>query len=212
MFVLRREHDRFCSPGCRVAWNREHSAETDPAAEVRALEWSVTAMRDVTERLSGDRTQDQARALTVVGEAVWWVTIVDARLVRHYLDVYDGVMARHEPADRQLIEGTLAGLRYVRNQMGVDAGYVDFVEPAPGAPGSGDSRVAAWRWKPVPEPAAGSAEPRGQAWEMTRYRAYDAHLAGRTIGEVFGRAAAFLDLAAAEATAVTGLSAFADGA
>jgi hypothetical protein len=47
---------------------------------------------------------------------------------------------------------------------------------------------------------------------MTRYRAYDAHLAGHTIGEVFGRAAAFLDLAAAEAAAVTDISAFAGGA
>src|SRR3981081_2585227 len=95
-FMPRREHDRFCSPGCRVAWNRGHSA--DPAAEVRALEWSVTAMRDVTGRLAGYRTWDRSRALVVIGEAVWWVTIVDARLVRHYLDVYDGVMARHVPA------------------------------------------------------------------------------------------------------------------
>jgi len=31
---------------------------------------------------------------------------------------------------------------------------------------------------------------------MTRYRAYQAQLAGHTIGETFGRAAAFLKLAA----------------
>jgi hypothetical protein len=214
-FALRREHDRFCSPACRVTWNRAHSADTDPAAEVRALEWSVSAMRDVTERLSGYRTQDQARALTMVGEAVWWVTIVDARLVRHYLDVYDGVMARQAPAERRLTEGTLAGLRFVRNQMGVEAGYVDFVEAGAGGadgPDYGDREVTAWRWRPMPEPALGSPAERGQAWEMARYRAYDAHLAGQTIGGVFGRAAAFLDRAASEAASVTDISALAGGA
>jgi hypothetical protein len=211
-FVPRREHARFCTPGCRVAWNRRHSADTDPLAEVKALEWSVTAMREVTGRLSGYRTWDRARALTVAGEAVWWVTIVDARLVRHYLGAYDGVMARHAPSERQLIEGTLGGLRFVRNQMGVDAGHVDFVEPGTGAPGGRDNRVAAWRWRSVPEPAGGSPAEHGDSWEMTRYRAYDAHLAGRTIGEVFGRAAAFLDLAAGEAAAVTGIGTLAGGA
>ena len=48
----------------------------------------------------------------------------------------------------------------------------------------------------MPEPDLGSLPPRGQAWEMTRYRAYQAQLAGHTIGETFGRAAAFLKLAA----------------
>ena len=38
---------------------------------------------------------------------------------------------------------------------------------------------------------------------MTRYRAYQAHLAGHTLGEVFGRAAAFLKLAAANAPSIT---------
>ena len=198
-----------------MAWNRGHSGDTDPAAEVRALEWSVTAMREVTERLSGYRTHDQARALTMVGEAVWWVTIVDARLVRHYLDVYDGVMARQAPAERRLIEGTLAGLRFVRNQMGVEAGHVDFVEPGTGGaggPDDGERQVSAWRWRPVPEPALVSPPERGQAWEMARYRAYDAHLAGETIGEVFGGAAAFLDRAASEAASMAGISALAGGA
>jgi hypothetical protein len=48
----------------------------------------------------------------------------------------------------------------------------------------------------VPEPDLGSLPPRGQAWEMTRYGAYQAQLAGHTIGETFGEAAAFLKLAA----------------
>ena len=49
----------------------------------------------------------------------------------------------------------------------------------------------------MPQPASGSLTPRGQAWEMTRYRAYLARLAGRAIGETFGCTAAFLTMAAA---------------
>jgi hypothetical protein len=40
-----------------------------------------------------------------------------------------------------------------------------------------------------------SMPPRGQEWEMSRYQAYQGYLAGRTIGETFNRAAAFLVLA-----------------
>ena len=39
-----------------------------------------------------------------------------------------------------------------------------------------------------------------------RYRAYQAHLAGHTIGETVGRAAEFLKLAAANAPAITDAS------
>ena len=77
-FTPRREHARFCSVRCRVAWNREN--RTDPAADMSALEWSVIAMRDVTGRLPRCRAWDRPRAFAVIGEAVWWVTIVDATL------------------------------------------------------------------------------------------------------------------------------------
>jgi hypothetical protein len=159
-------------------------------------------MRDVTGRLPRYRAWDRPRAFVLVGEAVWWVTLVDATLVRHYLDAYDGVMAAHSPMERRLIEGTLAGLRFVRNRMGDDIGDVDFIQPGAGRPGPGDARITEWAWRPVPEPALASLAPRGQAWEITRYRAYQEQLAGRTIGETFGRAAAFLHLAAAKSAAV----------
>jgi hypothetical protein len=57
----------------------------------------------------------------------------------------------------------------------------------------------------VPAPLA----PRGQSWELARYRAYQAHLAGHTLGETFTCAAAFLNLAAANALATTGIGAHA---
>ena len=48
LFVPRREHARFCSARCRVAWNRQH-VSGPPASG--ALDWSVTAMRETTGRL-----------------------------------------------------------------------------------------------------------------------------------------------------------------
>ncbi|HET7246158.1 MAG TPA: hypothetical protein VFJ07_15105 [Streptosporangiaceae bacterium] len=199
-FVPRREHARFCSPGCRAAWNREHTG--DLKAGTSALLWSITAMNDTTERLSLVTAWDRPRALAAIGEEVWWVTIVDATLVRHHLDAYDGVMAGLAPTDRQLTEQTLAGLRFVRNQIGDEADLAEFIEPGTGA-GSGNGHITGWTWKPVPEPKLTSLPPRGQAWEMTRYQAYQAQLARHTIGETFTRAAAFLNLAAADTPALT---------
>src|SRR5438552_14291484 len=89
-----------------------------PEGRGSALVWSITAMSDAAERLSRVRAWDQARALVVIGEAVWWVTIVDATVVRRHQDTYDGVLAGQTPAQRELIEGTLAGLRFVRNRIG----------------------------------------------------------------------------------------------
>src|SRR5215469_2353433 len=39
VFVPQRAHARFCSGGCRAAWNRKHSG--DPAVEASALTWSL---------------------------------------------------------------------------------------------------------------------------------------------------------------------------
>jgi hypothetical protein len=204
-FVPRREHARFCSARCRAAWNREHTGDLKAGAS--ALVWSVTAMSDTTERLSRVRAADRPRAFTVIGEAVWWVTMVDATLVRHHPDVYDAVMARQPPAERRLIEGTLAGLRFVRNRIGDEADLGEFIEPGVPGPGAGEGRITNWAWQPVPEPALASLSPRGQAWEMTRYQAYQAQLVGHTIGETFGRAAGFLKLAAANEPSITDASA-----
>ena len=203
-FVPRREHARFCSARCRAAWNREHMS--DPAAGASALVWSITAMSEATDRLPRVRAWNRPRAFTVINEAVWWITIVDATLVRHHPDAYDTVMTSQAPAQRQLVEETLAGLRFVRNRIGDEADLGEFIEPGDPSPGAGQRRITGWAWKPLPEPALGSLAPRGQAWEMTRYRAYQAQLAGHTIGEIFVRAAEFLNLAAANTPAVTDTS------
>jgi hypothetical protein len=204
-FAPRREHARFCSPRCRATWNREHAG--DLKAGTSALQWSITAMSDTTRRLTRRAAWDRPRAFVVISEAVWWVTIVDATLVRHHLDAYDTVLAGHNPAQRELTEETLAGLRFVRNRIGDEADLAEFIEPAEDGPDDRQRRITGWTWKPVPEPKLASLPPRGQTWEITRHRAYQAQLAGHTIGETFGRAAAFLKQAAADAPSLTDPSA-----
>src|SRR5579875_966972 len=90
LFEPRREHIRFCSAECRAAWNLEKLG--DPAPESSAIHWSVAAMDDTAELLAGVGTHDRPKAIAVIGDMVWWVTIVDATLVRHYPDPYDRIL------------------------------------------------------------------------------------------------------------------------
>ena len=190
LFAPRREHARFCSARCRVAWNRQHAG--DPPAAASALGWTITAMRDTIDRLLRARTSDQRHGYAAISEAVWWVTLVDATLVRYHPDVYDAVLEGHDAAKREVIEGTFGGLRFVRNWMGYHLDHSDFIEPrcTPGSPGAGP--IAAWTWRSLPEPVLAALPERGREWEMTRYREYQARLADRPVGEAFDRAAAFL--------------------
>jgi hypothetical protein len=203
-FTPFREHARFCSASCRMAWNRQNMGALWIGEN--PLDWSVAAMREVTERLPDARPRDRAQALEVINEAMWLVTIVDATLVRYRPEAYDAGMGAQPRAERRLIEGTFTGLRFVRNQMGYHIDPADFIEPEEGGSGPDAGRITAWTWRSLPEPALGSLAPRGQAWEMTRYRAYEAQLAEHTIGETFGRAAAFLVLVSGQATPVTWVS------
>jgi hypothetical protein len=193
-FTPRREHARFCSARCRVAWNRSNASA--PTAESGALDWSFTAMRESVDRLLRAGAWDRAHGFAAISEAVWWVTMVDATLVRYHPDRYGAVLSG-QPADRRrMIEDVFAGLRFVRNRMGYDADPADFIQPPGSRPGAVAPHIAAWTWKPVPEPALASLTPAAREWEMTRYRAYQAQLAGRLTGETFTDAVAFLRRAA----------------
>jgi len=204
LFAPRREHARFCSARCRVAWNRQHAG--DPPAAGSALGWSITAMRDTIDRLLRARASDQPHGYAAISEAVWWVTMVDATLVRYHPDVYDGVLASYGEAERGVIEGTFGGLRFVRNWMGYHLDHSDFIEPQciPGSPGAGP--IAAWTWRSLPEPVLAALPERGREWEMTRYREYQARLAARPVGMTFDRAAAFLLRASANGASDGGAS------
>lgn len=130
--------------------------------------------------------------MAVIGEAVWWVTIVDATMVRYHPDTYDEILAGASPADRLTIEESLAGLRYVRNHMGHDIDHVDFVKGAPRTSGRAADRIANWTWRALPQPCLTTLSPNAQEWELDRYRAYQGRLADHVVGEAFSRARVFL--------------------
>jgi hypothetical protein len=193
-FAPLRQHARFCTPRCRVAWNRRNAL--DPAAD-GTLPWAVSAMQAATNRLLAATTSDQTTAFMVVTEAVWWVTLVDATLVRYHQVAYGRMLARREDAERQAIEDTFGGLRFVRNQMGRQPAPSDLIR-APLPPGGPAERVAEWIWTPARKPMLASqpgGAPGAQDWENTRHRSYQAQLAEHPIGLTFSRAATFLQQA-----------------
>jgi hypothetical protein len=153
-------------------------------------------MHETAERLGKVRARDRPQAFAVIGEAVWWVTIVDATLVRYHPEAYDSALAALPSAHRRLTEGTFAGLRFVRNRMGYYADHSDFIQPRLDDDGGRDAPITAWTWKAISEPPVETLPPRGQAWEMNRYWAYQDRLAGHTVGETFDLASAFLAQAA----------------
>lgn len=186
-----------------MAWN--HQRIDDPAVEVSALQWSTTAMSGTVDVLSGARVRDRPRAVAAIGEAVWAVTIVDATLMRHHPEAYDAVMASRSPAERPLIERTLAGLRFIRNQTAQGVNLAEFITLSAPEPGADSWPITNWTWNSAPAPALESIPPRAQAWEMRRYRAYQAQLADHSLGKTFSRAVAYLEMASANA--LTGLTA-----
>ncbi|MGH3176993.1 MAG: hypothetical protein ACRDPF_24390, partial [Streptosporangiaceae bacterium] len=145
----------------------------------------------------------RADGFAVISEAVWWVTMVDATLVRYRPDIYGSLLAGQDAVRRRMTEDTFGGLRFVRNRMGYDADHADFVQPLDPGPGAAAPRLAAWTWRPISEPALPSLTERGREWELTRYRAYQAELAGHPVGETFTQATAFLRLVAEGSLSLT---------
>jgi hypothetical protein len=172
-----------------MAWNREHAGVA--SAPAVAIDWSVTAMTEATGKLAVAAGWELPRLAAAVGESVWWVTLVDATLVRYHPREYEKALASSD-VRRRKTEQALEGLRYVRNQLGRSAGPAKFVCPADNA---------AWTWRPLPEPELAALAPRARQWELSRYRAYQARLAGRDVARTFDRCAEFLALAASLAIA-----------
>jgi anti-sigma B factor antagonist len=201
LLVQQGEHAGFCGGDCRVAWNREHLG--DPAVDASSLTSSMAAMSEATARLPAVKVWDHPQAFAAIGEAVWWITMVDATLVRHHPGAYDTVMAARGLAERELIVEGLAGLLFVRNWIGRGAELGEAIDT-----GAGTRRITQWTWKPIGEPALAGLRPRARAWELARYRAYQACVAGHTIGKTFGQAVAFLTPIGANATSSTGTTKF----
>jgi hypothetical protein len=174
-----------------MAWNREHAGVA--ATPNVAIDWSVTAMTEAAGRLSAAGNWGLRRLAAAAGETVWWVTLVDATLVRYHPRAYAQALADKNVRQRKT-EETLAGLRYVRNQIGRSADPATFVQAA-----SDDDR-ADWTWCPLPEPGLAELAARARQWELSRYRAYQARLAGHDIARTFTRCTDFLAQAALLAT------------
>ncbi len=187
-FTPGREHARFCSARCRMAWNREHAGVA--AAPAVAIDWSVAAMTESAARLELARDWDLPRVAVAVAEAVWWVTLVDATLVRYHLHAYEKALASTTVRRRKTGE-TLEGLRYVRNELGRSTEPAVFVAPMAAADGT-----TVWTWHLRPEPELGSRAARARHWELIRYNSYQARLAGHPITKTFARCASFLAIAA----------------
>jgi hypothetical protein len=198
VFSPAREHARFCTSDCQAAWTREHLG--DAALGRGALTWSIAAMSDATARLPALRLSQKPQALAAIAEAVWWITLVDATLVRHHQRQYVKVLAEHPQLERWAIKETMGGLRFVRNWISREAGLHDVIETG------ADARIIRWTWNPVPEPALAWLPPLAQGWERTRWRAYQACLAGDTIGKTIGRAVTFLTRTGADAASSTDTS------
>jgi hypothetical protein len=177
-----------------VSWNRQRAGHAITSAS--ALDWSITAMRETTDRLLQAEDWDVPHAFAVITEAVWWVTMVDATLVRYRPDAYGSVLASLGSDCRATMEGTFSGLRFVRNRMGYVADHCDFIRPQVTDAGLAKGRIAEWTWRPVRKPGLASLPTRGQEWELARFRDYRSALAGHTIEDTFGRAVPFLMSAA----------------
>lgn len=188
-FEPRREHARFCSARCRIAWNCENAG--GQLTGDMPLSWSVSALEDAAERLRTAQAMNLPEALAVISEAVWWVTLVDATMVRYHHDAYDHALSGLDPDERQAIEGTLTGLRFVRNCMGYFVDPADLVQPQQDSLG-GDAEVAAWTWREVPVLVSAAQPQRARTWETSRYLHYRAYLVDRPIIEIINRTTRFL--------------------
>jgi hypothetical protein len=116
--------------------------------------------------MAWNREHAGVAAAPAVGETVWWVTLVDATLVRYHPRDYERALANKE-VRRRKTEGALEGLRYVRNQLGKSVEPDEFVCPAVGDDGAGG-----WAWRPLPEPRLDGLAQRARQWELSRYSAY----------------------------------------
>ena len=193
------DHAPFCSPRCRAAWNREGMGDAG------TLAWSVAAMSEATGRLALVRAGALPLALTALREAVWWITMVDATLVRHHLRIYEEAFEASGRAERFRTGQTLTGLCFVRDQMGTDADLAGVVDTS--ASDAVGRRVTSWRWRRLSEPRPAGSPHDGRDRPAAGYRAYQGQLAGRTIGETIGLAVTFLTLTGASAASAVELRA-----
>jgi len=104
--------------GKRELGGREPArAGAGPGGETSALGWAIVAMREHHRAACKVRASDRAQAFAVIGEAVWWVTIVRCHAGQVLPGEYDNTLAGLPASRRRVAEATFGGLRFVRNRM-----------------------------------------------------------------------------------------------
>jgi hypothetical protein len=153
-----------------------------------ALDWSIKALNDATERVNRIAASDLPRAFAAIGEVVWWVTIVSDTLRHDHRAAFEQAATLTFPDPR----GTLSGLRSVRNRIGHKVDLVDYIQPVASREWSADGRITAWAWNSVAPPEQGDRSDRQHQRDVELHRAYESELAGQNIWQPFILATGFL--------------------
>jgi hypothetical protein len=138
------------------------------------LAWPLTAMSEALRRLAAVSAADIPQAVAAATEAVWWVTLADAAVSRCHPRAYGTALAALDPGARRAVEGSFAGLRFIRGQLGHHADPGDFIQsrqlPAaalprpqrgPGRPSPRRPRTAARPARPARTASTGPTSPAG---------------------------------------------------
>lgn len=149
-----------------------------------ALDWSVAAMLAATDRVNMIRATSEQEAFAAIGEAVWWITVVNDNLRARYGKPYRIAEKGTTPDPRD----TMRGLRSVRNRITHEVEVVDFIEAIAIRADRGDGRITAWAWRSVPPPRSRATR------EIAGYQAYETALASQNIVHTFGVATGFLQV------------------
>jgi hypothetical protein len=157
--------------------------------QTTALDWSVQAMCTATDRVNKIQAANLDEAFAAIGEAVWWITVVDDNVRARYGKAYSRAAQATSPRPGD----TMRGLRSARNRITHEVEIVSFIEAIGSRPDPSDGRISGWSWCSTPPPT------RRTASDIAGHRAYEAALAGKNIVYTFGLATGFLRLALAVA-------------
>ena len=148
---------------------------------------SLMAMNDATDRVSKIAASDLPHAFAAIGEAVWWITIVDDTLRHDHRAAYQHAAGRTspDPAD------TKNGLRSVRNRIGHKVDLVDFICPVAAREWSADGRITAWVRKPIQPPQQRDRTGRRHKRDLELHHAYIRAPAGQNVWPPFMLPAGF---------------------
>jgi hypothetical protein len=142
-----------------------------------------------TDRVNRISSLDLPKAFAAIGEAVWWITIVNDSLKHGHENEYTTAVRLTSPSPSE----TLDGMRSVRNRIGHEVDLVDFVYPAATRDSSPDGRITAWAWRSVAAPTRGKRSENEHARDLKLHKAYEAALAGQNVIQAFTLATGFFD-------------------